>query len=257
MPPTNNQDFTDKLKTYNIQHTLLVEDVGKVIAAEKRNQLPKSTPRMPLTKADIYEEFYRHDEINNHLEALAKVYPSRVFVKTFGKSYEQRLLKIITITNGDGRVGKNVIFIDAAMHAREWITPSMALFIIDELVVNYEENSALLENYDWIILPVVNADGYEFSHTDDRLWRKTRKPNVNSTECYGTDANRNFGYEWGHDEGSSADPCDDIYRGEHAFSEPETQIVRDILINYSTRCKFYLTLHSYGNYLLLPWGHTK
>jgi hypothetical protein len=32
-------------------------------------------------------------------------------------------------------------------------------------------------------------------------------------------------------------------------------LVRDLMHNL-TNCKFYLTLHSYGNYLLYPWGWT-
>lgn len=27
---------------------------------------------------------------------------------------------------------------------------------------------------DWYILPVLNPDGYEYSHEYDRMWRKTR-----------------------------------------------------------------------------------
>jgi hypothetical protein len=29
-------------------------------------------------------------------------------------------------------------------------------------------------NVDWYIMPLLNPDGYEFSHTDDRMWRKNR-----------------------------------------------------------------------------------
>lgn len=39
-------------------------------------------------------------------------------------------------------------------------------------------------------LPVVNPDGYEYTHTIDRLWRKNRK---GSGTCSGVDLNRNFG----------------------------------------------------------------
>lgn len=41
-------------------------------------------------------------------------------------------------------------------------------------------------------LPVVNPDGYEYTHVKDRLWRKNRKP---TRQCTGTDLNRNFGWE--------------------------------------------------------------
>ena len=28
----------------------------------------------------------------------------------------------------------------------------------------------------WIIMPLLNPDGYEYSHTHDRMWRKSRAP---------------------------------------------------------------------------------
>lgn len=86
------------------------------------------------------------------------------------------------------------------------------------------------------------------------MWRKTRSPTRNS--CRGTDANRNFGFHWG-EVGASSNVCSDTYKGETAFSEPETIIMRNIMESVKNRCKFYLTLHAYGNYMLYPWGYTK
>ena len=45
------------------------------------------------------------------------------------------------------------------------------------------------------MLLVANPDGNAFSHSDDRVWRKTRSPNSGST-CIGTDPNRNFNHHW-------------------------------------------------------------
>lgn len=254
IPHHMDQDLRVLLDEKVFNYTRLVEDVSEILYQERKENSPKTPVTYPL---NVFERYYRHEEINENMEYLAELYPSRVFVKTFGRTYEQRPLKIITITNGDGRVNKNIIFIDAAMHAREWITPSMALFIMNELAVNYDQYRALLQEFDWIIMPVVNADGYEYTHEEDRYWRKTRRPSDLVQHCYGTDPNRNFGFMWGLEDGASPDPCDDTYFGEKPFSEPETQVVRDIMISYADRMKWYLSLHSYGNYILLPYGHTK
>ena len=32
----------------------------------------------------------------------------------------------------------------------------------------------LVGEWDWYFLPLVNPDGYEYSRSTDRLWRKTR-----------------------------------------------------------------------------------
>lgn len=118
---------------------------------------------------------------------------------------------------------------------------------------NFDTHKDLLENLDWIILPVVNPDGYQHSHNSDRLWRKTRS--VVKKSCVGADGNRNFDYHWG-EAGASEDSCSEIFRGNSAFSEVEAQILRDVVMNISSTCKFYLTLHSFGNFLLYPWGWT-
>ena len=51
--------------------------------------------------------------------------------------------------------------------------------------------ASLREMYNWYIHPVVNPDGYDYTWTDNRMWRKTRRPNEGS-DCVGTDGNRNF-----------------------------------------------------------------
>lgn len=79
------------------------------------------------------------------------------------------------------------------------------------------------------------------------MWRKTRSFRAGS--CVGVDANRNYDFHW-QEVGSSANSCAQTYHGPKAFSEVESQINRDIMKRLSGDCKFFLTLHSYGNYLL-------
>lgn len=56
---------------------------------------------------------------------------------------------------------------EATLHAREWATTPVALYSIHRLVENVTtEDQDLLNNIDWIILPIANPDGYEYSHTD-------------------------------------------------------------------------------------------
>lgn len=83
------------------------------------------------------------------------------------------------------------------------------------------------------------------------MWRKTRSP---GTVCFGADPNRNFGYHWG-ESGSSTWQCSDIYAGRAAFSEVETQALRDYLTAHSDDIKLYIAIHSYGNWVLYPWSY--
>lgn len=162
-------------------------------------------------------------------------------------------MNAIWITNGDGQK-KPMIYIDAGIHAREWAAPATALYIIDQLVTQPKKYADVLGPVDWLILPSVNPDGYDYTHTKDRYWRKTRKPS--GAGCIGTDPNRNFGFHWA-EVGSSYDPCDETYHGDDAFSEVEARVVKNILHNIKDKCIFYLTLHSFGAQLLYPWGWTR
>lgn len=92
-----------------------------------------------------------------------------------------------------------------------------------------------MKSVDWYILPVLNPDGYEYSHRVDRLWRKNRHING---KCAGTDLNRNFGYKWGG-VGASREPCRETFAGSHPFSEPESAAVSNFIQSQSGSLKVY------------------
>jgi murein tripeptide amidase MpaA len=175
-----------------------------------------------------------------------------------GKSSEGRDLKVVKIGNGDAN--KAAVFIDGGIHAREWVSPASVTYLIHRMVETEGEYDRLLSRFNVYILPVVNPDGYEYSRNHDRMWRKTRsrtgKKNLFGNECHGVDPNRNFGYHWGG-YGASEDACKETYRGPHAFSEPETLAMKNFLLSENADFKLYLTFHSYGQYILYPWGYDK
>ncbi|XP_055611892.1 carboxypeptidase B-like [Uranotaenia lowii] len=251
VPPQDQPAFTNFTITKGLELRELPIDLQKV-----NKQIIEVTTKQTNITELITKKFLRHGEINQYLSELAAKYPSRVRVEEIGKSTEGRSMKTITIAAKDNPEQKPVVFVDAGIHAREWIAPSTALYIIQQLVEYPDRNdAALLEKFNWIILPVVNPDGYEYSHTDDRLWRKTRSTSFTSFICQGTDANRNFEYHWA-EVGASDNQCSEIFHGPEAFSEPETRAIRNELLRLKGRCQFYLTLHSHGRYLLYPWGWT-
>ncbi|EFA09249.1 carboxypeptidase B [Tribolium castaneum] len=246
VPPRFQTKIEDYLKLNNLEFSIEIENVGSAIHAEKHYH--KSRQALGLGKI-TFDQYLRHAEINAYLAQLAKDYPDTVILETIGQSYEKRDMNLVRISSGPRDPPKPVIFVDAGIHAREWIAPAVALYLINQLVEN-PSNSNLLEAVDWIVLPSVNPDGYEFTWTGDRLWRKTRSP---GTVCFGCDPNRNFGFHW-MEAGASSWECSDTYAGKEAFSEVEARNLRDYLAK-TANIKAYLTLHSYGQYLLYPWGY--
>lgn len=104
-------------------------------------------------------------------------------------------------------------------------------------------------------LPIVNPDGYEYSHTTDRLWRKNRG-GLATGRCAGVDLNRNFGYRWGG-QGTSQAPCSEVYAGSKGFSELEPIALQKFMQRTAANFQGYLTFHSYGQYILYPWGYDR
>lgn len=93
---------------------------------------------------------------------MAEDYPNLVQLQSIGTSLEGREL-IFAKVSSNPNASNPVILIDGGIHAREWIAPATVLYILQQLVE--ESNSDLLSGVDWYLLPVLNPDGYEFTHT--------------------------------------------------------------------------------------------
>jgi hypothetical protein len=78
---------------------------------------------------------------------------------------------------------------------------------------------------------------------------------INEDLIGGVDLNRNYGYRWNDSSlstGSTSDSLSDVYPGLEAFSEPETQIVRDFTSEHSF--SMAMSLHSGINTTYFPWA---
>ena len=67
----------------------------------------------------------------------------------------------------------------AGIHAREWIATAAGFYVVDRLIKAFSSPvnrllNADVRDVDWFIMPLLNPDGYEYSRTTDRMWRKNR-----------------------------------------------------------------------------------
>uniref|UniRef100_A0A0N4ZRN1 Serine/threonine-protein phosphatase n=1 Tax=Parastrongyloides trichosuri TaxID=131310 RepID=A0A0N4ZRN1_PARTI len=199
------------------------------------------------------DEYHDLSEINNYIDSLS-FYFNNVKLINIGNSFENRTIQGVIISN-DNSINKNKVLINGCIHAREWLSCATMIYIMNELTTNKYED--FLDKNEIHIIPVVNVDGYVFSWTNDRLWRKTRSGPRNG--CYGVDPNRNFDYKWEFS-GYSTNPCDETYAyvGPYIFSEPESKALGDYLKKFyinGNPFNIYFDIHTYSQDLFYPFGY--
>jgi len=199
-----------------------------------------------------WTSYHSYSEIYEWLDLLLLQYPSVLTNYLVGSSFEGRQIRAVRLSRKEGNPA---IFVESNIHAREWITSATATWLLNELLTSTDPVVQVLSNeYDWIIVPIVNVDGYIYTQTN-RAWRKTRQ--AHSLFCYGADPNRNFDSNWFYNnEGASKNPCSSSYGGPVPFSEPETKALSEFYLNFAASVKMYFAFHAYGQYILLPYGHS-
>ncbi|MCA1439904.1 zinc carboxypeptidase [Ensifer sp. IC4062] len=204
--------------------------------------------------AKAADQYHSAASLEEELRQLAEAKPDIAQLIEIGRSIEGR--PILALRIGDRRGGVPKILFMGCHHAREWIAVEVPFLLAKELVERADEApmAGWLTSGEVWVAPMVNPDGHEHSRAEERLWRKNRRRNDDGS--FGVDPNRNYGYMWGILDvpTSSQVPSDETYVGPRAFSEPETQAVRDLV--GCERFAGVITYHSYSQLILYPWGYT-
>jgi len=195
------------------------------------------------------------------VDSLIAEYPAVVSEKyTIGYTDEARPIYAIRISdNPSVDESEPAVLFTGLHHAREPMGPHIVLYTMKQLASQYgvdPQITNLVDNREIWFVPIVNPDGYAYNESiapgGGGMWRKNRHNNGGGS--FGVDVNRNYGFNWGYDDiGSSPDPNSETYRGVSAFSEQETQAVRDFCLAYPN-IVITMNYHSYSNLLLYPWG---
>ena len=199
-------------------------------------------------------------EIDTLIHQFGSAHPAIASVKSIGKSREGRDIWGIKITKDVAQHSPNkpVILFNGMHHAREVMSPEVALDTIEQLLTKYGTDATITHWVDaneiWVV-PMLNVDGNNKVWTTDNYWRKNTRGCPASGSCpsgTGVDINRNYPYAWGSCNGSSGSPSSDTYRGPSAGSEPET----NVLMNHvaATRPVIDISYHSYSELVLYSYG---
>ena len=224
------------------------------------------------------------------MNTLVANYSSIAQKFSIGKTYEGRDIWVIKISDNvatDETAEPEVLYL-GLQHAREAVTGASMIFFMQYLCEQYKDTKDpriidLVNNRELFIIPCFNPDGWEYNRNNGgagSMWRKNRSP-VESTmtivkigkgqdvtydttytpTTFGVDLNRNWGEDWANCGAPIKGPSTscgsgtktaDTYWGANAFSENETQAVREF-----TKARHIVAgfdQHAYGPYYSLPFG---
>lgn len=123
-----------------------------------------------MTVNIAFDTYYTYDEMTAHLHALAEAYPKLCTLTSIAKSFQDRDVWFMTITNPDTgpALEKPGFYIDAQIHAEEHATSATALYACAYLLNQYgtdEEVTRLVDQMVFYIIPRINPDGAENAMT--------------------------------------------------------------------------------------------
>jgi hypothetical protein len=247
---------------------------------EKWTLLNFYPPRLRVyrTKAIRWTYYHSYAEIEFWLRSLESSGIAKV--ESIGVSVEGRQIWAIKISDEpyvDDKNEPDILFV-GLHHAREWISAEVPFYLAVNLVQNYHSDSnikTLVDNSEIWVVPVLNPDGLEYSQAGvwdaeigdwSRYWRKNRRDNGDGS--HGVDLNRNYNHsKWGTPTytywlgipypTSSGVSSSDVYWGPTPFSETETFAIKNLILDDRKNFEAVLSYHSYGQYILYPWGWTK
>lgn len=232
------------VEAMGIPHAVIVEDIQAVADAE-RSRLAHRT--LGLAAEDWFSEYRDVQEISDYLDVLGERWPDIASLRRLGTSVDGRPIRGVDISRG----GDIHIVLNGGQHAREWIAVMVPMCIADKLLTDADSDprvSRILDAVTFHVVPLVNPDGYLHSWNVDRYWRKNRRGG------HGVDLNRNYSVAWGQ-RGSSSNKRSEVYRGPHAFSEPETQAMWRLF--NSENIAAHIDFHSFSQLILYPWAYQR
>lgn len=269
-------DDLDALKALGVMPLIQIEDLhahnraqwALHVEQERIDIENQSGPFKPLNNfarggsahdESWFSNYKQLADIYAYMDAQIAAYPDMISKADFGDTIQGRDIFAFTITApdepGNLAADRPVILWNGGQHAREWVSPMTVTYIASKLLDDADsdpEVAALLSSVRFVIVNVLNPDGYLYSWSNERYWRKNRRDNAGSS--FGVDLNRNWGVAWSGD-GASGNPSDDTYYGTAAFSEPETTALSNLATSYGDDLAAHIDYHTFSQLILWPLGY--
>lgn len=200
---------------------------------------------------DTYPWYKTGDEIHAEIQSLSTNCPGVQFDLSTRSANDQDGtsldLDVIHLSKQGASPSKKAMFVFGE-HARELISPESGLQLLRDLCgqgnsMDEELVNKVLGSTSFVIIPNGNPISRKKVEAGNYC-KRTNEENV--------DLNRNFGDD--HRDNARAGSDDEMNPGPRGFSEPESQIIKDLALQ--EKPDIFLSIHS-GAYLLgTPFGYT-
>uniref|UniRef100_A0A2K5VR91 Carboxypeptidase A5 n=1 Tax=Macaca fascicularis TaxID=9541 RepID=A0A2K5VR91_MACFA len=241
------------LESHGLAYSIMIKDI-QVLLDEEKEAMAKSRRLERSTSSFSYSSYHTLEEIYSWIDNFVTEHSDIVSKIQIGNSFENRSILVLKFSTGGSR--HPAIWIDTGIHSREWITHATGIWTANKIVSDYGKDRVLtdiLKAMDIFIELVTNPDGFAFTHSMNRLWRKNKsiRPGI---FCIGVDLNRNWKSGFGGN-GSNSNPCSETYHGPSPQSEPEVAAIVNFITAHGN-FKALISIHSYSQMLMYPYGRS-
>lgn len=228
-------------------------------------------------ETDPYQ-YFTYEEMTDFLFNLQALYPNLLTVESLAKSYENRDIWLVTLSNVENQTNeKPGILLLGAHHGNEKPSYEVLIYFIYHMLNHYDNTTTYyagdqavsgneiqqaLNTTVFYIIPMVNPDGV-VANT-----RKNKEPNYGpfglnqEITSYGVNLNRNYEDNWflyylrplRYNFFLSTLDFSFNYRGPYPFSSNETKAVKEFV--ETKNISISLSYHTYSEIILYPWMHT-
>ncbi|XVF74120.1 hypothetical protein PTKIN_Ptkin13bG0034800 [Pterospermum kingtungense] len=208
-------------------------------------------PSFTPINRDLY---HSSNDLIEQIKSLVHQHPDKLTVETIkagNRGYEAEITVVTYCQNWKGSDDKSKfrILLSFGQHGRELITSELAWRILsilseEQFLPKMDRGSlnGTLDNLIIKVVPMENLNGRKLVEAGDLCERRNGR---------GVDLNRNWSVDWGKKE-KDYDPYEEN-PGTAAFSEPETQIMRNLALSFDPH--IWINVHSGMEALFMPYDH--
>ncbi len=248
-------------KRYSIKHTLVTGSSSKHVSARRTIKAVSTIARMNP------DQVYTYAAMQCDILRLAHTYPHLIHYEILGQTLYGRNIYAVSLGTGPATA-----FINGSHHAREWMTTTLNMYMIDQYaraymtrktIAGYDVRNLLSRTTLWFI-PMVNPDGVTLVQFGDTAFPKRIRPSLVrmnhgsnnfsdwKANAQGIDLNRQYDGGWNqmwYDIVSH--PWYEDYKGPKPYDTRETQAVLRLIRQVNPQIE--AAYHSSGQ--VIYWGY--